>query len=130
MMSIGKITDTELNIKVAELSGMWANIQMSENIWPEGIEEGWQKPGIPFGHRKGIGHPEHMVTIPDYSHDLNAMHEVEKNMTEWQCNNYSVILDRLWKQGPVNCYADCLRYHISARQKAEAFVEAITEKKF
>ena len=72
------LTDEEKRIKVADLHGDWSNIRFSEDIWPEGIEEGWQESGVPFGHHDGHGHPEHMVPLPDYINDLNAMHDAEK----------------------------------------------------
>jgi len=116
-----RLTDEEKRIKVAELTGEWSRIQMSEDAWPDGIEEGWVGPGVLFGHRDGVGHPNHLIPLPDYLNDLNAMHEAEKRLTG---DRRLLYIDCLTPMGNdferrEGCFA-------TASERARAFVESMT----
>ena len=107
------MTDTELRIKVAELTGEWSRICVADDVWPEAVEEGWVKKGCPLGHHDGHGHPEHLVVLPDYPNDLNAMHEAEDKLgvpRHWQ---YEMLLRKTTGEH---------WWRATARQRAEAFV--------
>ncbi len=127
------MTDMELRIKVAELTGEWSRIAMSEDVWPEGIEEGWEAGGRPFGHHDGHGHPKHMVLLPDYPNDLNAIHEAtlkipKEKWADWRATLFKIlgyvpgrsedeIIDDV-----MTAELDFKFGNATARQRAEAFV--------
>jgi hypothetical protein len=60
--------------------------------------------------------------LPDYLNDLNAMHEVEKVLTFDQAGIYERTLAaiQLRQTGIGNCSPP--RYHVTAAQRAEAFL--------
>jgi hypothetical protein len=117
------MTDTELRIKVAELTGEWSRICVADDVWPEAVEEGWVKKGCPLGHHDGHGHPEHLVVLPDYPNDLNAMHEAEDKLDNEKWDRYEYVLgvnvgqqESGWRKRFVRA---------TARQRAEAFVKVM-----
>lgn len=57
--------------------------------------------------------------IPDYTNDLNAMHEAEKSLASSQWQNY---LDKLTDSYAPNCKA---AVHTTAAQRAEAFLKTL-----
>ena len=100
---VEKMSDEELRIKVAELRG-WNGVIRSGS-WIIGWTD----------------KPSEEREIPDFSQDLNAMYEVEKDMTEKEYNKYC---DMLWNM----CHGASGKsgaIHASARQRAEAFVMAM-----
>jgi hypothetical protein len=75
-------------------------------------------------------------TLPDYLHDLNAMHEAEKMLNGEQWNNYGRLVDyfsrsrtsRLpWKEMNPSRVIDAYLIHAEAEHRAGAFVRAIGE---
>lgn len=64
---------------------------------------------------------------PDYLSDLNAMHEVEKNLSFEQCGAYSLELNAKIKQDKKSpkFKVDEFRWHTTAAQRAEAFLRTI-----
>jgi len=68
----------------------------------------------------GWAHPSvQPYAFPDYCNDLNAMHEAEmvikKDSNLWKC--YESFLARIVS-------GDCGMFHITANQRAEAFLKA------
>jgi hypothetical protein len=78
---------------------------------------GWKPDG--YGHWK---HPtrnlsEDVESLPDYCHDLNAMHEAEKLLYK---NNFISHLRRVLISDHIDCLENCV--FATARQRAEAFL--------
>ncbi len=96
------MTSIEINIAIAEACG-WTDIsQYTQAV------DGW------YGYEPEDG-PHSQV--PNYCSDLNAMHEAEKVIK---------INSHLWK--PYESFlarivsGDCGMFHITAKQRAEAFL--------
>jgi len=86
---------------------------------------GWTKTWA----EKGTGQMEfhsHPVPLPDYLNDLNAMHEVEKILTNKQREKYiDTLLDADDNRIP---YDECWFFlHTTAAQRAEAFLKTINK---
>lgn len=96
------MTDQEINIAIALASG-WT----TDGKW-------WSHPTLPDN---GGAEPD----PPDYCHDLNAMHEVEK-LAHW--GKYLDELDRIANPNGA-MYRDKAVCHATARQRAEAFLRTI-----
>lgn len=100
------MTDAEINVAIAETCG-W---RKEDEVWM------WTRDGID-------------CTCPDlwdWANDLNAMHEAEQSLSDWQWAQYAGILyDSVYygSKGTVARRA----YSATARQRAEAFLKA-TEK--
>jgi len=108
------MTDEQINIAVAKACG-WKLIEDDPNYEPH-FED-------PDGYKIAVGLHKHR--IPNYSNDLNAIHEAEKTLSEEQWENHNFILCNL-----VGGYSKTNKeaIHASSRQKAEAFLEAIIYK--
>jgi hypothetical protein len=64
--------------------------------------------------------------VPDYLNDLNAMHEVEKTLSEKQLKSYAFILAMVLDTTPtVDLYDQFLNIHATATQRAEAYLKTI-----
>ena len=61
---------------------------------------------------------KHGMPIPDYLHDLNAMHEAEKVLTDKQWDTYCYRLDEVG--GMRHCT------HTTANQRAETFLRTLS----
>lgn len=80
-------------------------------------------------HRMKLVHKgkyqEQFEPIPDYLHDLNAMHEAEKWLTEkhvvWYLQKLSQVRLRQGESGMIACMIDRLAF-ATAAQRAEAFL--------
>ena len=59
--------------------------------------------------------------LPPYCTDLNAMHEAEKNLTEWHKYRYA-INEIVWNQRDKKTGIAESIIHATARQRAEAFL--------
>jgi len=128
---IKNLTDEELRVRVAELDG-WRYVnhgKLTRTRWwltspsdcaqykPEYVHD---KPGE---DRFGIAGGK----LPDYPHDLNAVHEVEEAMTKKQLQNYGLWLAQnvgLSAPNPKGTYL----FHATARQRCEALVLTLSEK--
>lgn len=64
--------------------------------------------------------------LPDYLNDLNAMHEAEKTLSDLQWDLYGVYLGFYDKRPPAGPGVR-VSIHLSAAQRAEAFLRAIGE---
>ena len=105
------MTDTKINIAIAEACG-----------W-EKVRAHYEKDGVMAFSNDMFAHRH----LPDYCHDLNAMHEAEKALTLAQCVVYA---ERL-------CWFKCMDvdrpiegpqsfiWGATARQRAEAFLRTI-----
>jgi hypothetical protein len=122
-----KLSDTELNIRVAELRG-WEQRPPDSNglVWWKHPEHGWNKPKPRFG-------PYSLSDVPKYCNDLNAMHEVLTSLPGYDYFEVAKTGDSLWYKYELNLGAcvglrkNCtgpLRFLLqaTARQRAEAFV--------
>jgi hypothetical protein len=71
-------------------------------------------------------HGHSVAGIPDYPFDLNAMHEVEKVLTDDQWPIYRDEI-RLVVLGPIRMVSDWCKsdIHATAAQRAEAFLRTI-----
>lgn len=104
------LSDEELTIAVATALG-WTELMPSRFM-----------PGQVYGFQPGKGPPTYIKSrVPDYCHDLNTMHEVEKTIPEvkgllyWK---YLVDLCCAFPGTPVE--------RATARQRAEAFYLTMT----
>lgn len=67
-------------------------------------------------------------TVPDYLHDLNAMHEVEKGLMgvgplrRTRCLTYSDLLYQITRRNPRD---DEWVFHATAAERAEALLKTI-----
>ena len=97
------MTDEQQQIAIAEACG-WTNIQPHQMA---GTKLAGYKPNEDF-----------FRGIPDYLNDLNAMHEAEKTFTDEQMHDYYIELIHLQER---NQHV----FHMTARQRAEAFLRTI-----
>ena len=75
--------------------------------------------GLPFGRRKS----HQLEVIPDYLNDLNAMHEAEKLLTQWEeLVSYHSWLGYCGGNSTIEVH-NCI--HATAAQRAEAFLRTI-----
>jgi len=99
----GVMTNEQINITIAEACG-WREVFLNQN-------------NTPWGFNIGFNYSQR---IPDYCNDLNAMHEAEmvikKDSNLWKC--YESFLARIVS-------GDCGMFHITANQRAEAFLKTI-----
>lgn len=75
------------------------------------------------GWKTGYRDPEAWHPLPDFLHDLNAMHEAEKVLIGDEPEN-----SELWCDFQTNLVIACpayLSYHATAAQRAEAFLRTI-----
>ena len=117
------MTDDQINIAIAEACG-----------YTGPFEPVWLGPG----DRCGISatHPDsrrHYI-VPNYTNDLNAMHEAEKLLTKEQqkefsfelyytlCPNQKSSTIGWWD---LNCAEAFRQSHATARQRAEAFLRTL-----
>jgi hypothetical protein len=101
------MTETEQNIAIAEFCG-WSQIVNTNPMAVMGMWRGY--PPVPI-----IGQKE---PLPSYTGDLNAMHEAEKKLSGFQFREYyrhSLNFGRFTPE----------LLHLTAQQKAVAFVHAI-----
>jgi hypothetical protein len=111
---VKKLTDEQLNHKVAELcGGVWKNCACGF----ESCEHQWR-----------WHWPNHTITdeMPDYSCDLNAMHEAWELLSEEQRFRFTDKLVTIQ-----SCLPDKDRFVVgaTARQRAEAFTMTMMEAK-
>jgi hypothetical protein len=70
------------------------------------------------GIRPGGIHIENAAPLPDYLHDLNAMHEAEKVL----CNQFNTIGEAYWRN---LSHVEPHPIYATAAQRAEAFLRTI-----
>lgn len=106
---------TKLRIRVAELMRWKFVVHPTTGIggyWERGTQ------GRKGYERGDWGSRELAVGLPAYDSDLNACHEFEETLTEWQDREYQTILVR----------ETCCRSHrATAEQRCRAFI-AVMEK--
>lgn len=110
-------------IKIAEACG-WSNVK----IYPRSDSnkrhsEDTESIGIGCRHPSWGGGS---CSVPNYPHDLNAMHEAEKVLTDAQWLEYRDEL-RTVVLGPVRMVSDWYKadLHATAAQRAEAFLKTL-----
>jgi hypothetical protein len=107
------LTPTEINIAIAEACG-WTDIRTERH--PASADLLWTVGSLGAGTH-GILKP-----IPDYYHDLNAMHEVEIELPIGKRADFRQVLKNLPE--PL-CDKEILGWdaiHATAHQRAEAFL--------
>ena len=92
-------------IKIAEALG-YTHVRIAKAI------EG--PPDAAIGH-----HPTEPHSVPDYLHDLNAMHEAQKILKLGMRNRYDAELSLIAERDY------CFIWETSAKQKAEAFLRTL-----
>ena len=115
---VKKLSDEELQIKVAELCG-WTSIHPAHDSlfgtrhWPDGQSAEGDE-------------------VPNYPQDLNAMHEAEKTLPTDRIKKYVYQVSKVASNGNPNAHL----FHVqgavalttaTARQRAEAFVMTMEE---
>ena len=108
-------------IAIAEACGWkaWDHPDVKSVTWK------WLYPGDHVMSPKGRIVP--FDDIPDYLHDLNAMHEMEKTLTKSQRVAYEGTLTAMWwacaqKGGETSSW---MHIHATAAQRAEAFLRTL-----
>lgn len=104
------MTEEAQRIAIAEACG-WTDIHQPTDKW---------RPLRGFANGK-------LGVVPDYLHDLNAMHEAEKTLGDMQIKNYVAILtNRSFVQdGDITRIRCWEALHATAAQRAEAFLRVI-----
>lgn len=110
------MTDQEINKSVANSIGWRFNIREDEEHWwvyrPDGS-------GFSFNQAVDWAYISSVFQIPDYCHDLNAMHEVETVLPEPE---YRMFYYQLHKLRNDDCLPICKCISAPARQRAEAYL--------
>lgn len=108
------MTDEQINAAIAEACG-WTEIQDS-GVWHH--HKLWGYPPLKPGQ---CGNSFHY--LPDYCTDLNAMHEAEKML-----KGYEQIHTYVWHLSNRKDWEtdfQLMEVHISARDRAEAFLRTL-----
>ena len=79
--------------------------------------------GLPCGVPPGFIHEENSRQVPNYTGDLNSMHEAEKVLTRQQQSEYAYQLSEI--VAPITAEDWCIA-HATAAQRAEAFLRTLT----
>jgi len=113
--AIGKMTDEQLRIKVAELAGWRLHLWKGQpSMADDPTERQWMLSGRLVRESQ----------LPAYESDLNAMHEVEITLDHEQSLRYAALLH--YGDGHEHAWDQRDAYEIAtatARQRAEAFVK-------
>lgn len=117
---VRQMSDEQICVKIAELLGY--RIQKTGKRGSNTRTEIW-KPDGSFGCLKaGVDNIALTLAladvVPDYPHDLNAMHEAEMTLSPERRANF-----RNWLETLVSCV---FAIHATARQRAEAFILTVT----
>jgi len=100
------MTTQEINIAISEACG-WKRERVSDDFCGTTFEA-WKRDG-----KRLIA----AQALPDYCHDLNAMHEAEPVLFKHNLNSWQAYTDWL------NAVCDYPIYRATARQRAEAFLK-------
>jgi len=103
------MSDEEINRAIAEHLG-WKFIPCRDDGFGRATGERWRDPDGDIG-----------LTPPDYSSDLNAMHEAEKAFTSVQCSFYTYSMREVITEHD----ASRRTWHATAPQRAEAFLRTV-----
>jgi hypothetical protein len=117
------MTPEEINIAIAESVG-WSRAIIGTQSKSDPIPRGWRTP-------KG----SERTKLPDYHHDLNAIHEVVCGLTDEQFLRYVPHLKRV-TDAMIDCYADSIyierhltdyrvMHQATAAQRCEAYLRTI-----
>lgn len=106
------MTDEQINIAIAESLG-WTNCRLAIKGAGGGTRY-LTAHGIPPNRK-------YEASCPNYTSDLNAMHEAEKVLTEIQCAFYRQNLREITTEMPASIYV----WHATARQRAGAYLRTI-----
>lgn len=110
------MTEQEQRIAIAEACG-WSPIENSKGLhWNEKEHIAAITPGSEVEKARVRIRLGPTLTLPDYPHDLNAMHEAEKELLAEQKVDYLIWLAKLNNKAPTFSTAD---------QRSEAFLRTI-----
>lgn len=125
LSDIQEMTDEQLRIKVAELCGakwkcLYAASHATLTMSRKGSTPNWS------WCKKDAAHPIDDDTIPDYSHDLNAMQDAVASVVKKRGVCWTVTFNHcLYKVLGHHDHVEHEAIHAKARQRAEAFVLAV-----
>lgn len=115
------MTDNEINVAIAEACGWKFHCGDSEDKLNHVKRCSWSHPQ---GWKLG--------PLPDYCHDLNAMHEAEKVLNEkqqvWYMQKLTQVRYKDGVGGMIGCMMDKIVF-ATARQRAEAFCAVFGKRK-
>ena len=94
------MTDDEIRIKVSELLE-WKNIRVDRAYFDH-----YDDTGLVATNEVGYTLP-----LPDYPQDLNACHDMEKTLMDYEADTYIEWLNKMWCD-----------FRATARQRCEAFI--------
>lgn len=102
------MTDQEINCAVAEACG-WEKCNPCEK---NGYYDQWRLPS-----NDGC---IHTTQLPDFCHDLNAMHEAEEHLKDTEIAEYMVAIGfSICENGWIGWWD---QLHATSRQRSEAFL--------
>jgi len=104
------MTDEQINIKIAELCGWGFKQRFLGEPYSTAPKEMTAKLDPAHWNRN-------LYELPNYTADLNAMHEAEKRLTD--------IDDRLLYDKALAETTSGFTYHATARHRAEAFLRVL-----
>lgn len=114
---MSELTQEEKRVRIAEACG-WKHVGIRET--------GSYGAGSPYGFKPNAAVIEPRFTgltaeVPDYFNDLNAMHEVERVLTDKQWDEYESWLRRVCEGCAYYEGAGKELLHATSAQRAEAF---------
>jgi hypothetical protein len=108
---ITDMTDQQINVKIAELCG-WKRGRRLHCVESEWV---WHNPE---GQLRG------QCCIPDYANDLNACHEMEKQLNYDDRVRYRILLaGNSGRRNATHPTVEAAMCHASAKERAEAFIK-------
>jgi hypothetical protein len=105
-------------IAIAEACG-WTDVKGTKGVHPK-------------AHFKGCGYADDWIALPDYLHDLNAMHKAEKvigyvNRLNYPAQLFDVVCRTSgeWQKVFNKIHPDAWALQATSAQRAEAFLRTI-----
>lgn len=112
------MTDQEINIAIAEACG-----------WTLDDDTVTKPDGSRYARHDGLREIPLSDIIPNYAHDLNAMHEAEKTLESGRVHEeyyYTTLAEMLCADELAETWAHYrVLIHVAARQRAEAFLKTV-----
>lgn len=114
--------DQEMNIAIAKACGRLRRV-MTDEEWKLRYKKWCAEPDDP--HAELTCPSTHEGTVPDYCHDLNAMHDAPHNLSLRQYADYGECLTRIVASDNSANSTGYGVFDATARQRAEAFLRVI-----
>lgn len=126
-MNIEGMSDEQKRIRIAEACG-WKRAPEFDYVLASPIYRAGERMEMMCKD----GDIRAMEELPDYLNDLNAMHEVEKTLSESKWDEYGLVLSEqvdctVWVRGFISGYGITRIAHATARHRAEAFLLTLPE---